>query len=95
MGVEVIAELNDWVRELFVEDLPAGTVADIAEQLETDDAVAMLEDLDEDDQQAVLAEMEPEDRAAMVEDDGMIHATCEYCSTVYKIAPEEIEQSAA
>ncbi len=65
MGVEVIAELNDHVRELFVEDLPAGTVADIAEQLETDDAVAMLEDLDEDDQQAVLAEMEPEDRAAI------------------------------
>ena len=65
MGVEVIAELNDHVRELFVEDLPAETVADIAEQLDTDDAVAMLEDLDLDDQQAVLAEMEPEDRAAI------------------------------
>ena len=65
MGGEVIAELNDHVRELLVESLPAGTVADIAEQLDTDDAVAMLEDLDEDDQQAVLAEMEPEDRAAI------------------------------
>ncbi|MEJ2458582.1 MAG: CBS domain-containing protein, partial [Novosphingobium sp.] len=65
MGVEVIAELNDWVRELLVEALPADVVADIAEQLETDDAVAMLEDLDEEDQQAVLAEMEPEDRAAI------------------------------
>ena len=65
MGVEVIAELNDWVRELLVEALPAGVVADIAEQLDTDDAVAMLEDLDEEDQQAVLAEMEPEDRAAI------------------------------
>ncbi|MEN9682923.1 MAG: magnesium transporter [Pseudomonadota bacterium] len=65
MGSEVIAELNDHVRELLVESLPAETVADIAEQLETDDAVAMLEDLDEDDQQAVLAEMEPEDRAAI------------------------------
>ena len=65
MGVEVIAELNDHVRELFLEDLPAETVADIAEQLDTDDAVAMLEDLDLDDQQAVLAEMEPEDRAAI------------------------------
>ena len=32
MGVEVIAELNDHVRELFVEDLPAGIIADIAEQ---------------------------------------------------------------
>jgi magnesium transporter len=65
MGVEVIAELNDHVRELFLEDLPAETLADIAEQLDTDDAVAMIEDLDLDDQQAVLAEMEPEDRAAI------------------------------
>jgi magnesium transporter len=65
MGVEVIAELNDHVRELFLENLSAGTLADIAEQLDTDDAVAMIEDLDEDDQQAVLAEMEPEDRAAI------------------------------
>ena len=66
MGSEVFAELNDHVRELLVESLPAEAVADIAEQLDTDDAVAMLEDLDEDDQQAVLAEMEPEDRAAIV-----------------------------
>ena len=65
MGSEVYAELNDHVRELIVEALPAGQVADIAEQLDTDDAVAMIEDLDEEDQQAVLAEMEPEDRAAI------------------------------
>ena len=65
MGGEVIAELNDHVRELLVESLPAEAVADIAEQLDTDDAVAMIEDLDEDDQLAVLAEMEPEDRAAI------------------------------
>ena len=65
MGSEVFAELNDHVRELLVESLSHGEVADIAEQLDTDDAVAMLEDLDEDDQQAVLAEMEPEDRAAI------------------------------
>ncbi len=65
MGSEVFAELNDHVRELLVESLPAEAIADIAEQLDTDDAVAMLEDLDEDDQQAVLAEMEPEDRAAI------------------------------
>lgn len=65
MGGEVLAELNDHVRELLVEALPAGTVADFAEQMETDDAVALIEDLDEDDQAAVLAEMEPEDRAAI------------------------------
>jgi len=39
----------------------------------------------------VMQSFPPEDRAAMVEDDGMIHATCEYCSTVYKIDPSEIE----
>ena len=66
MGVEVIAELNDWVREALVEALPADVVASIAGELDTDDAVAMLEDLDEEDQRAVLAEMEPEDRAAIV-----------------------------
>jgi len=65
MSVEVIAELNDHVRELLVEELPADIVADIAEQLETDDAVAMIEDLDLEDQEAVLAELEPEDRAAI------------------------------
>ncbi|MEZ5734855.1 MAG: magnesium transporter [Novosphingobium sp.] len=65
MSVEVIAELNDHVRELLVEELPAPIVAEIAEQLETDDAVAMIEDLDEEDQRAILAEMEPEDRAAI------------------------------
>src|SRR5690349_24080478 len=65
MGGEVLAELNEHVRELLVEALPAGTVADLAEQMETDDAVALLEDLDADDQAAVLAEMEPEERAAI------------------------------
>ncbi len=65
MSAEVIAELNDHVRELLIEALPAGMVAEIAEQLDTDDAVAMLEDLDEDDQRAVLAELDPEDRAAI------------------------------
>lgn len=65
MSADVIAELNDHVREQLVEDLPAEDIAEIAEQLETDDAVAMLEDLDEEDQQAVLAELDPEDRAAI------------------------------
>src|SRR5690606_37671555 len=40
-------------------------VAEIAEQLDTDDAVSLIEDLDAKDQQAILAEMEPEDRAAI------------------------------
>jgi magnesium transporter len=62
---EVIAELNDYVREDMMESLPAQAVAEIAEQLDTDDAVQLIEDLDHADQQAILAEMEPEDRAAI------------------------------
>ncbi|MXO71331.1 magnesium transporter [Alteraurantiacibacter buctensis] len=65
MTGDVIAELNDYVRDSMVEALPAATVAEIAEQLDTDDAVQLIEDLDTEDQQAILAEMEPEDRAAI------------------------------
>jgi len=62
---EVIAELNDYVREDMIEALAPGAVADIAEQLDTDDAVQLIEDLEPADQRAILAEMEPEDRAAI------------------------------
>ncbi|MET0252094.1 MAG: CBS domain-containing protein, partial [Novosphingobium sp.] len=65
MGPEVLSELNDHVRELLIEALPADVVAEIAEQMETDDAVALIEDLDEPEQRAVLAELDPEDRAAI------------------------------
>jgi magnesium transporter len=62
---EVIAELNDHVREDMMEALPPEAVAEIAEQLDTDDAVQLIEDLEPEDQAAILAEMEPEDRAAI------------------------------
>ena len=65
MTGEVVAELNDHVREDMMEALPPEAVAEIAEQLDTDDAVQLIEDLDAEDQAAVLAEMEPEDRAAI------------------------------
>jgi len=65
MSGEVIAELNDHVREDMIEALPAAAVADIAEQLDTDDAVQLIEDLDEGDRRAILAELDPEDRAAI------------------------------
>jgi len=39
---------------------------------------------------AVLQSFPAEDRAEMIEDDGKIRATCEYCSSVYEIDPEEI-----
>jgi len=62
---EVIAELNDHVREDMIEALAPEAVAEIAEQLDTDDAVQLIEDLEPAEQAAVLAEMEPEDRAAI------------------------------
>ena len=62
---EVIAELNDHVREDMIDALPPEAVAEIAEQLDTDDAVQLIEDLEPEEQAAVLAEMEPADRAAI------------------------------
>jgi magnesium transporter len=63
----VLAEMNDFVREDLLDELEPQQLADIAGQLETDDAVALIEDLDRDDQQAVLRAMEPDDRAAIEE----------------------------
>jgi magnesium transporter len=65
MSSEVVAELNDHVREVMMEALAPEDVATIAEQLETDDAVQLLEDLDETDRQAIIAELEPETQAAV------------------------------
>ena len=64
---DVLAEMNDFVREDLLDELEPQQVADIAGQLETDDAVALIEDLDRDEQQAVLQRMEPDDRAAVEE----------------------------
>src|SRR5437588_7449355 len=64
---DVLAEMNEYVREDLLDELEPQQVADIAGQLETDDAVALIEDLDRDDQQAVLRAMEPDDRAAVEE----------------------------
>jgi magnesium transporter len=65
MSAEVLAEVNDYVREDIIDALPAAQVADLAGQLDTDDAVAIIEDMEEDEQQAVLAQLDPEDRAAI------------------------------
>ena len=64
---DVLAEMNEYVREDLLDELEPQQVADIAGQLETDDAVALIEDLDEAEQQAVLERMEPDDRAAVEE----------------------------
>lgn len=41
--------------------------------------------------ETVLKSFDRAEREDMVEDDGKIHVTCEYCSRVYAIAPEELE----
>ena len=64
---DVLAEMNEFVRDDLLDELEPQQVADIAGQLETDDAVALIEDLDRDEQQAVLSAMEPDDRAAVEE----------------------------
>jgi magnesium transporter len=65
MSGEVIAELNDYVRDDMIEALPPAAVADLADQLDTDDAVQLIEDLEPEDQRAILDQMEPEGRAAI------------------------------
>ncbi|MFM9898560.1 magnesium transporter [Sphingorhabdus sp.] len=65
MSAEVLAEVNDYVREDIIDALPAAKVAGLAGQLDSDDAVAIIEDMEAEDQQAVLAELDPEDRAVI------------------------------
>ena len=38
----------------------------------------------------VLSSFSIEERAEMVEEDGKIRVTCEYCATVYELEPEEV-----
>jgi magnesium transporter len=65
VDAEVYAELNEHVRETLLDEMEPAQVADLAGQLDTDDAVAIIEDLEADDQRAVLEAMEPDDRAAV------------------------------
>lgn len=65
LSADVLAEMNDYVREELIDLLAPEQVAELAAELDTDDAVAIIEDMEADDQQAVLEAMEPEDRAAI------------------------------
>ncbi|TZG24742.1 magnesium transporter [Sphingomonas montanisoli] len=64
---DVLAEMNEWVRDELIDALQPHEVAEIATQLDTDDAVAIIEELEEEEQRAVLRAMEPDDRAAIEE----------------------------
>jgi magnesium transporter len=62
---DVLAEMNEHVREEIVDTLEPSAVAELAGEMETDDAVAMIEDMEEDEQRAVLRQLDPDDRAAI------------------------------
>ncbi len=62
---DVLAEMNDHVREGLVDALEPYEVAGLAAELDTDDAVAIIEDMDDADQAAVLRALDPDDRAAI------------------------------
>jgi magnesium transporter len=64
---DVLAEMNDWVRDELMEALEPHQVAEIAGELDTDDAVAIIEDMEEADQRAVLRALDPDDRAVIEE----------------------------
>ncbi|MDB5738674.1 MAG: magnesium transporter, partial [Sphingomonas bacterium] len=64
---DVLAEMNDWVRDVVLRALNPSQVATLATELDTDDAVAIIEDMDEDDRRAVLRALDPDDRAAIEE----------------------------
>src|SRR6185295_9665674 len=63
---DVLAEMNDWVRDELLDALTVSQVAEIAGELETDDAVAIIEDMEEE-ERAVLRALDPDDRAAIEE----------------------------
>ncbi|MGQ0590066.1 MAG: magnesium transporter MgtE N-terminal domain-containing protein, partial [Sphingosinicella sp.] len=64
---DVLAEMNEHVREELIDSLEPHEVAEIAGELETDDAVAIIEDMEEEEQRAVLRALDPDDRAAIEE----------------------------
>ena len=67
LDADVFAEMNDYVREDLIDALTPGEVADLASELDTDDAVAIIEDMDVEDQREVLRALDPDDRAAIEE----------------------------
>jgi len=62
---DVLAEMNDHVRDELIDALEPHQVAGLAADMDTDDAVAIIEDMDAGDQAAVLRALDPDDRAAI------------------------------
>ena len=62
---DVLVEMNDYVREALLSELPADQVALFAADMDTDDAVAVIEDLDVAVGRAVLDAMPSAEREAV------------------------------
>lgn len=67
LDADVFAEMNDYVREDLIDALEPREVAEIAAELDTDDAVAIIEDMEPREQREVLRALNPDDRAAIEE----------------------------
>ena len=62
---EVLAELDETVRDQISEALPNAVLARAVAELDTDDAAYVIEGLEEDDKREVLAQIPSGDRAAL------------------------------
>ncbi|PZU49314.1 MAG: magnesium transporter [Sphingomonas sp.] len=65
LNADVLAEMNDWVRDEVVGELAPAHVAEAVSEMDTDDAVALIEELEPEDQEAVLDELSADDRVAI------------------------------
>ncbi len=64
---DILAELEETVRDEIVELLSTDELATVITQLDTDDAMYLIEDLDEEEQRELLAAVPAEDRVALEE----------------------------
>ena len=64
---EVLAELEEGVRDDVLGILEPAQVAEAARELETDDVVYLVEDLDEEQRRQVLAALDPGERLAVAQ----------------------------
>ena len=62
---ETLPELDDNIREEVLERVPHLTLAEALQELDSDDAAAVVEDLEDDQRERVLAAMPEVDRAAI------------------------------
>ncbi|WP_022707406.1 magnesium transporter [Paracoccus zeaxanthinifaciens] len=62
---EILSEIDESIREEFVEMLPRHVLAEAVREMDSDDVVDLIEDLDEPDRAEILAALDESDRAAV------------------------------